>query len=475
MNAQSVNLLPKGVDTMAIQNRRGVANGLNTNKLVPGEFAVTTDTGKLCYCYAPGSVKWLATAEDLQAILDSTPAAYVALQQCILDLNSNPSELTNILSNISGLQSGKLDKTGDSKDNTVSFTEASTDTDITTGDTHATLLGKILKSIKTLRASIEELHASQPTRVDGDSFCLIGEREGNIFIDRVAKSKNFTLTNAAHNGNLANDTWIKVKAEVAVPSPYKYHFINTGFNDVRRYGNVSLNDINIKNKIMNLVAYLRLATITNSDDAKIIYTGTWNSITSENFYGGEIKYTGVQNDYAEYTFTGDKVSIGTLGFNAPNAVMEFKIDGVVKYTYDTSNQGGDGANGYSNIGIELTNLGTGSHVLRITKTDATTHNMFIDWVGVPSENPPIIIVNGLTKMETAQYTLYSPFNNGSDALILAANKAIREGLSAFDEKVIFVDQSDFDPNSNNIVLDSDHVHPNDYGHAWLADNILKRM
>ena len=46
----------------------------------------------------------------------------------------------------------KLDKTGDTKDNTTTFDEAETDEDISTGEEHSTMFGKILKSIKTLRS-----------------------------------------------------------------------------------------------------------------------------------------------------------------------------------------------------------------------------------------------------------------------------------------------------------------------------------
>jgi hypothetical protein len=44
--------------------------------------------------------------------------------------------------------------TGDSKNNIVAFSEYPTDTDIVSGDTHTTLFGKILKSIKTFRTEI---------------------------------------------------------------------------------------------------------------------------------------------------------------------------------------------------------------------------------------------------------------------------------------------------------------------------------
>jgi hypothetical protein len=57
------------------------------------------------------------------------------------------------------LQNDKLDKNGDTKDNTVSFTEAVVEADINTTETHATIFGKIKKSIKTFRTSIAEKFA----------------------------------------------------------------------------------------------------------------------------------------------------------------------------------------------------------------------------------------------------------------------------------------------------------------------------
>jgi hypothetical protein len=48
----------------------------------------------------------------------------------------------------------KVDKAANSKDLTVTFTEATSDEDIASGDTHSTLFGKILKNLNSLRDSI---------------------------------------------------------------------------------------------------------------------------------------------------------------------------------------------------------------------------------------------------------------------------------------------------------------------------------
>ncbi len=93
---------------MAIQMRRGNDANFDPNKLLAGEFAYVLDKGELYYCYSPGNVKKLMTYNDMQSILDASPEAYAALKQLIEDLESDPSEITNILCNIASLQSGKI-------------------------------------------------------------------------------------------------------------------------------------------------------------------------------------------------------------------------------------------------------------------------------------------------------------------------------------------------------------------------------
>lgn len=156
-------------DTMAILIRFGDADDFDPSKMRARELAYVSTSNKtykegLYLCYAPGDVRRQTTEQDIIELLETIPEAYAALQQLLADLESNPSELTNILNNIIDLQSDivditdllstKLDKTGNSNDNIVTFAEAETDEDIASGDSHATIFGKILKSIKSLRAAI---------------------------------------------------------------------------------------------------------------------------------------------------------------------------------------------------------------------------------------------------------------------------------------------------------------------------------
>lgn len=56
---------------MAIQNRRGVTEKFDPSKMLPGEFAVTTDDKKVFITFNPGDVKELSTKEDMDDYIDA--------------------------------------------------------------------------------------------------------------------------------------------------------------------------------------------------------------------------------------------------------------------------------------------------------------------------------------------------------------------------------------------------------------------
>lgn len=71
---------------------------------------------------------------------------------------------------------GKMDKQGDSADNIVTFEEAAEDADITSGEKHSAIFGKLLKSIKTLRSGkINKTDIIQNDTVGGVDKVASGE------------------------------------------------------------------------------------------------------------------------------------------------------------------------------------------------------------------------------------------------------------------------------------------------------------
>jgi hypothetical protein len=74
------------------------------------------------------------------------------------DLSNLPTDdKSNLVNAIIEVDNEKLDKRGDSKNNTVSFVEATVEEDIVSGESHFTIFSKLLKSIKTFRTAINNL------------------------------------------------------------------------------------------------------------------------------------------------------------------------------------------------------------------------------------------------------------------------------------------------------------------------------
>lgn len=82
---------------MAITNRKGLKEQLIPSKLLPGEFAVATDTGNAWYCYGGGKVMLMATAQDIETLRQEA-GNYQEAQALIIDriqqaVNKNTSDI----------------------------------------------------------------------------------------------------------------------------------------------------------------------------------------------------------------------------------------------------------------------------------------------------------------------------------------------------------------------------------------------
>ena len=69
---------------MAIQTRNGLKEQLIPSRLLPGEFAVATDTGNAWYCYGGGKVMLMATATDIETLRQEA-GNYQEAQALIID------------------------------------------------------------------------------------------------------------------------------------------------------------------------------------------------------------------------------------------------------------------------------------------------------------------------------------------------------------------------------------------------------
>ncbi len=195
---------------MAIRVRRGLKQDFDPNKLLSGELATPLDTRELYAAFAPGDVQRLATYENIQSMVtDATEevvetltvevnAATESAQTATQGANTAATHATTegdyakiqgdyakaqgdaaasivndniatpiVPGNVRGggdivvdqttgdmTAPSKLDTDGDSKNNTVTFTEAIADADIASGDTHATLFSKLAKRLYVIKDTL---------------------------------------------------------------------------------------------------------------------------------------------------------------------------------------------------------------------------------------------------------------------------------------------------------------------------------
>lgn len=222
---------------MAIRVRRGLKQDFDPNKLLSGELATPLDTRELYAAFAPGDVQKIATYENVQSMVtDATEevvetltvgvnAATESAQTATQGANTAGAYATGegnyakvqgdyakaqgdaaanivhdniatptIPGNVRGggdivvdqttgdmTAPAKLDKTGDSKDNIVSFTQAAALANIVSGEKHSTIFGKVMKFLsfigttaltttaQTITGAVNELKNRADT-----SYSLIG-------------------------------------------------------------------------------------------------------------------------------------------------------------------------------------------------------------------------------------------------------------------------------------------------------------
>ena len=317
---------------------------------------------------------------------------------------------------------------------------------------------------------------TQDLRLDSDSFGSGGYGEKQLFIEIAAKQLNLELHNRSVPGSVVHDAWLSMlsdnpRQQIKIPSPYRNHVINLGFNDLRRYGESPLAPEEVVHRLTNLIAYLRLNTIIDQNDPTVKYTGKWTTMGGKDFYRQTLIATGDPGAAATVTFDGDSISVGTHVLGNEGGTIQLKVDGTVRYE---AKVGPRCANNFASSAIELRDLGAGPHTLQISKSDAALDRyIYIDWIGQIAHETPKVYVNGITKMQKSTYGLYPPANHSSEELTVEANRLIAEAIQHnFDNHVIFVDQSSFDPDMQDLILASDRLHPNDLGHQLIAKNLM---
>lgn len=220
---------------MAIQSRRGKQVDFDPDKMLPGEWAVSLDTKEIYMCFVAGDVRRMATYEEMVENINSATGDVQAMftadvQQAIRDAVGATTEASQ---KIVEMQSALTDANaateramsaaeaaegyvlGDVSGKTVAFTEAASRNNVSTGESLATLFGKIKKCFSDLGTAAFKTVANNLTTTD-EGYVLDarqGKELSDIKVDKIfgkgLSANDYTNEEKEKLAELTNDSgWI---------------------------------------------------------------------------------------------------------------------------------------------------------------------------------------------------------------------------------------------------------------------------
>lgn len=295
---------------------------------------------------------------------------------------------------------------------------------------------------------------------------------GATYADRVISRDRMQSSRRGVGGDTIMNTWGRVtnggaNASTAwKPGSRGIVILDCMLNDVRRYGSDPIALAAYKQMLRSILYFLTAGQVTD-ETSGVVYSGTWTRPALQEAYGGFLQYTSAAGAYADITWTGDSCVIITYGLATGQAggVTQVSVGGTIVGTYDLRNYLPAGAAIlYAPFPIKLSGYGPGAHTARLTNMVAGGSG-YVDAVLTPSATPPAILV--MKDPVLANWALYSPFNVGSDAARNSYAAAVDEIVAEFPTAIAVDGNSGWDKTT--MIASQDSVHPNDRGHARLAD------
>lgn len=232
-------------------------------------------------------------------------------------------------------------------------------------------------------------------------------------------------------------------------------------------------------QLTNIGDALRTFLAVVSSSARVEMTTTtgtgWASNSATAYSGGSTMRTGVQGDYVEGTVTVTPTGVVyllTWAFSSLTpASFDVAVDGVTVASVSSASivraATLDRRSASTQIAVpvpvKLTGLSAGSHTIRVTKTDATANQVYVDacFPQAAAPNPIVVLKDPV-------------FRSGASTLdaTMVANRILLSPVwntvCADFSNVLLVDPA-LDPITD---LGSDNTHPNDRGMGKMTDAVM---
>lgn len=301
----------------------------------------------------------------------------------------------------------------------------------------------------------------------------------NQFRNLIAEARGWTITNHSASGDMVADQADEVFG-LSVTDEHQ-SLLMLGTNDQRTYTTNTYKQGAFKAGHMALLAWLAIPDARkqygqNADSE----TGTW---TDTIVYGGALgRQSIVGTSTITFTAYGSVVYVATILQNSINAVFTVSVDGVVKGTYQCMPGNSTtitSINGltYMPALIRIPGLSEASHSVVITVSTASTSNpVYVLWVagnqGHRTKDGPNVWVGNVPRFTSSGYS----GSGGSDAVVAIFNDMIRQNVDTLSADGLNIALVDSAARLNPAVdLDVDGVHPDNSGHAIIAEAFLEAI
>lgn len=336
---------------------------------------------------------------------------------------------------------------------------------------------------------------------------------GDDFKFSVLLALNLGLTpnNISISGGGIRDMVLKSFLNLPATGVIDPFILEGGLNDIRKAGANPKTYSKIVCGIRAMFFRHNLKLAVAASDASVTATGTWTNVAtsgantigtcSDLSLGGTAKKSIVSGSTLAWTFTGNRLVIGTLVTDEVienSGTFTIDIDGTSYGTYDGRGKT-DGETGYLTVdggtpnGVAIPadllpnnnaithdvwyvdNLGAGSHTVTITTTSTT--KTYIDYFGTWLEHLDLnpLLIYEIPRMNATGYASSTSYND--NYVIDTANKlsikVITEELANKNLPVASAPINDFYDPKNHAYADG--IHPNGVGHKDYVDCGLSKI
>lgn len=256
-----------------------------------------------------------------------------------------------------------------------------------------------------------------------------------------------------------------------------------GLNDAAQIGHLYSELASFKSALRAVTARMRCATIFEDSHSSVVLggSGTWSSYSGTGRNSGSgCRYNNTAGGTVTITppsgFPGGTISIPLVAWgDGGSAVWTTTVNGIT-YTVDTADFARTG--NHPTVGLmRIPNVKRTNGAITLTVSSVSASGaaraVFDCWGWEPADEASCPAVALVAQPKPLDYTSQSgaPAGEVTDAGVDVINQIIDEVVTEFGGRVLYVDTSHIDKNTNGIYWEAGNVHPNAAGHAYIAAQI----